>query len=88
VHRREAGVVSGEELRRQVSHREAEARALKATRLTQVLEDLGATAETVARLPERGWTMVAQLAGTRMPSLTTRALVVDMLRARAQRPCG
>lgn len=62
---------------------EAAARTAKASKMANVLIAHGADAETVAALPRKGRAMTAQLAGCRVPSETTWALVVEMVRADA-----
>lgn len=61
---------------------EAAARTAKAAKLADVLIAHGATAAQAAELPESHRQVVAELAGTRLPSPTTWAQVVDQLRAR------
>lgn len=62
---------------------EAAARTAKASKMANVLIAHGADAETVAALPAKGRRMVAELAGTRLPSEETWALIVEMVRADA-----
>lgn len=62
---------------------EAAARTAKASKMANVLIAHGSDAETAAALPVRGRRMVAELAGCRVPSETTWALVVEMVRADA-----
>lgn len=60
---------------------EAAARQTKAEKMARVLLAHGATSDDVAALPPRGRRIVAELAGTRLPSQTTWDLVVDIVRA-------
>jgi hypothetical protein len=62
---------------------EAAARTAKASKMANVLIAHGSDAETAAALPARGRMMVAELAGCRVPSETTWALVVEMVAADA-----
>lgn len=62
---------------------EAAARTAKASKMANVLIAHGADAETAAALPLRGRRLVAELAGCRVPSETTWALVVEMVAADA-----
>ncbi len=62
---------------------EAAARQAKATKMANVLLAHGADAQAAAALPSHGRRIVAKLAGTKLPSETTWAVVVDQLRADA-----
>lgn len=62
---------------------EAAARTAKATKMANVLIAHGADADSAAALPLKGRAMTALLAGTRAPSDTTWALVVEMVQAQA-----
>lgn len=64
---------------------EAMARARKALRLADTLTSHGAAAETAEALTDTEWAKVARVAGVRVPSAATRALVVDLLRDRERR---
>lgn len=66
-----------------ISAREAAARTAKASKMANVLIAHKADATTVAALPENGRRLVAELAGCRMPSPTTWALVAEMVAADA-----
>lgn len=66
------------------SSAERAARGRKARRLADVLEQHGATADVAAHLPQRGWDILAELAGVNPPSYRTRALAVSTLRMRAE----
>ena len=67
------------------------ARALKATRLADVLASHGATATSVLDLPEAGWDLARDLAEEKFrcrmgrPSEQTRLLVATILRLREKR---
>lgn len=56
-------------------------RLAKAYRLADVLRSHGATSAQVRELPEAGWSMVAELAGTKLPSPETQETVVSILLA-------
>lgn len=60
----------------------AAARTRKAALLADVLERHGATSHQAFALPPSGRTMAAELAGVRLPSDTTWAAVVALLRHR------
>ncbi len=66
-----------------VSSFEAAARTAKASKMASVLIAHGANPETAADLPMKGRMVTAELAGTRAPSETTWALVVEMVQAEA-----
>lgn len=67
-----------------VARRIHNARHAKALLLAEaalpMLAKVGGCPEDLARLDDAGWEMLARLAGTRIPSETTRALVVDYVR--------
>lgn len=54
-------------------------RQAKAQRLAVVLRTHDATAADAAALPASGWSMVADLAGTKPPSVETQQTVVAIL---------
>lgn len=62
---------------------EVVARNTKAAKMASVLIAHHADAETAAALPAAGRQVVAELAGCRIPSETTWALVVEMVQAEA-----
>lgn len=68
---------------RPITAREASARTVKASKMANVLIAHKADVATVAALPEEGRRIVAELAGCRMPSSTTWALVAEMVAADA-----
>jgi hypothetical protein len=64
-----------------MTHGEATARMIKATKLATVLIAHRAEPAVVAAMPEAGRRLTATLAGTRSPSETTWALVTDLVEA-------
>lgn len=54
-------------------------RTAKAARLADVLRAHGATVEQARRMPLAGWSMVAELAGTKPPSVQTQQCVIALL---------
>ncbi len=66
---------------------EANARAIKAAKLVSVLREAGMTAAEAQASSEQDWLLAAQAAnaagknGDRIPSETTRAMVVERLKA-------
>lgn len=65
---------------------EDRSRALKASRLVDVLTQAGATAATIPCLDDAGWAHAARAAGVPAPSETTRALVARWFVEREQQP--
>lgn len=63
------------------------ARTTKALALADTLRALiaktGASVDDVAQLPDSAWRTVAFLAGVRIPSDATRAIVLELLRSKA-----
>lgn len=55
-------------------------RTAKALRLADVLRSHEASADEAATLPDETWVTIAELAGVRLPSGATRAMVVIILR--------
>ena len=67
--------------------REEAARLAKALKLVGRLRRDGVTGDLAAAAPESWWQLVADAAGTRIPSATTRAMVVRLLRERENDVC-
>jgi hypothetical protein len=65
-----------------VSPTEVANRVAKATKIADVLAAHGCTKTVALVLPESGWSMAAELAGTQFPSSSTQACVVAALAER------
>lgn len=60
---------------------EVNGRAIKAQKIAQLFIDKGIDADTLKELDESGWHVAAMIAGTRLPSEATRALVISLVGA-------
>jgi len=56
------------------------ARERKAAKIADALQKIGITSDEAATATENEYGMAAELAGTKVPSAATWAVVVDMLR--------
>lgn len=63
----------------------SQARERKALRIAEALERAGITADEAATGEGKEWAMAAKLAGTRMPSIETRQIVLALMRDREKR---
>jgi hypothetical protein len=63
-----------------------DARVAKAIRLADVLRAHQTTAAEARALPEETWVTIADLAGVRLPSAETRAVVVTILGVAERHP--
>ncbi len=58
---------------------EHQARIAKAKKLAKLFTDKGVDVETLGNLDEEGWKLAAEIAGTKVPSLATRFIVISMV---------